>query len=340
MENVTQFASLENATDVNYTDYQNDTQSYDHKAIDIEVVCFVVIGSVFCLLGIIGNGLVIWFGFFKMKKTVNVVWFLSLAIADFFFALVYPVHSIQYLLKKWSKFLCKIMALLLSLNSSVSVLQLMVISVDRCICVVFPVWCHNHRRPRLVFKIALIIWIISFALATPYILYADTLKRYDGTICILYIDYSFYIKKTVLGFVFFFLLPLIIIVSCYIVIIRHMRRKHIFTSCKSFKTIMAIIIAFFICWFPYYLISLFIIFRPIRIPFYVLYYGNMIGFILIIINSCINPILYVFIGQDFKVTYCGSFQATIEKAFVEDEEKEDRKNQEQNTALTRVHTKD
>ncbi|KAM4015280.1 chemerin-like receptor 1 [Anomaloglossus baeobatrachus] len=341
MENVTHFASLENVTDVEYPDYyQNFTQTDNHKTLDFSEICFVVIGSVFCLLGTIGNGLVIWFGFFKMKKTVNVVWFLSLAIADFFFALIYPVYIIQHILKNWSKFLCKIMPLLIYLNSSVSVLQLTVISVDRCICVVFPVWCHNHRRPKLAFIVAPIIWIISFAQAIPNMVSAEIFNTYYGTLCILNINYSFYIKKMVLGFVFYFLLPFIIIVSCYIIIIFHMRRKRIFTSFKPFKTIVAIIIAFFICWFPSYLFPFLMIFTPFEIPFYVIYYGRFIIIVLIIINSCINPVLYVLIGQDFKEKCCGSFQAMFQKAFIEDEEKEDCGNQEQNPALTRVHTKD
>ncbi|XP_075184925.1 chemerin-like receptor 1 [Anomaloglossus baeobatrachus] len=345
MENLTDFISMENGTDSGYTDYyDNYTVSDDEqsipKSIVLERICFAVIISILCLLGIIGNGLVIWFSVFRMKKTVNVVWLLSLAIADFFFVLLYPVNNIQRLLTSWPKFLCKSIRLLLFLNSSVSVLQLMVISVDRCICVVFPVWCHNHRRPRLAFIIALIIWILSFALATPYMLFADTIKTYDGTFCIFMIGRSIFITKTVLGFVFYFILPLIIIVSCYIVIILHMRRKRIFTSSKPFKTIVAVIIAFFICWFPSYLIQFFSIFRPIRIPFYVTYYGNFIAIVLFIVNSCINPILYVLIGQDFKEKCCGSFQATFEKAFIEDEEKEDCGNQDGNIALKRVNTKD
>ncbi|XP_073513761.1 chemerin-like receptor 1 isoform X2 [Phyllobates terribilis] len=341
MENVTYLISLENATDSVYTSYyKNYTRSDEQTAILIQGICFAVICSVFCLLAIIGNGLVIWFGFFRMKKTVNVVWFLSLAIADFFFALMVPVYVAQTLLAHWTKLFCKLMPLLFYLNTSVSVLQLTVISVDRCICVKFPVWCHNHRRPTLAFIIALIIWIFSLALATPFITYQDTLNNYSGTLCISDINNYISINKTVFGFVFYFLLPFIIIVSCYTIIVLHMRRKCIFTSSKPLKTIAAIIIAFFICWFPSYLLSLYITFGSIWNNFYVIYYGGFVAVLLIIMNSCINPILYVFIGRDFKEKCCGSFQITLEKAFIEDEGKADCENQEGNIALTRAHTED
>ncbi|XP_073425960.1 chemerin-like receptor 1 [Dendrobates tinctorius] len=341
MENLTHLISSVNETDWYYTyDYENFTSSGHDKSITFKCICYLVICSVFCLLGTIGNGLVIWFGFFRMKKTVNVVWFLSLAIADFFFVLLYSVNIIQQILTNWSKFLCKLMRLLFFLNTSVSVLQLTVISLDRCICVVFPVWCHNHRRPRLAIIIALIIWLFSFSLATPNIIYADTVNIYKGKLCIFDIDESIYIKKTVLGFVFYFLLPFIIIASCYIVIVLHMRRKRIFTSSKPFKSMAAIIIAFFICWFPTYLISFFWIFGTIHSHFSLVYYGNYTAIVLIIMNSCINPILYVFIGRDFKEKCCSSFQVTFEKAFLEDEEKADCENQEGNIALTSAHTND
>ncbi|XP_077113430.1 chemerin-like receptor 1 [Ranitomeya variabilis] len=338
MENVTHFVSLENDTDSEYTDYYETYPGIDnYKTIALVSLCFVLIGSVFCLLAIIGNGLVIWFGFFRMRKTVNVVWFLSLAIADFFFALSIPVYIAQFLLQNWSKFFCKLMPLLFYLNTSVSVLQLTVISVDRCICVMFPVWCHNHRRPRLAFIIVLIIWIISLVLATPSMLSANT---NNGTFCTLNLHGSIFVKKTIFGFVFYFILPFIIIVSCYIVIVFYLRRKRIFSSSKPLKTILAIIIAFFICWLPSYLFSFYIMFESIWINIYVLYYGGLIAIVLIIMNSCINPILYVFIGQDFKKKCCGSFQATFEKAFIDDKEKGDCEKQERNIALTGTYTED
>ncbi|KAM4016613.1 chemerin-like receptor 1 isoform 1-T2 [Anomaloglossus baeobatrachus] len=275
-----------------------------------------------------------------MKKTVNVVWFLNLAIADFSFTLLLPVYIALLFSGIWSELSCNPLIVFWTLNSSVSVFQLTVISVDRCICVVFPVWCHNHRRPRLAFIIALIIWIISIAVMIPYLLNTDTTQSVDLKACILNIDISIFKTMVIVSFVLHFLVPLIIIVSCYIVIIRHMRRRRIFTSSKPFKTILAIIIAFFVCWFPTHFVSFYSLFGSIEKNFYVIYFGSLIAFVLIILNCCINPVLYVFIGRDFQEKCCGSFQAKFEKAFMEDEEKEGCRNQNRNIALTRVHTQD
>uniref|UniRef100_UPI00398E6051 chemerin-like receptor 1 n=1 Tax=Pristiophorus japonicus TaxID=55135 RepID=UPI00398E6051 len=50
------------------------------------VTCIVT-----CVLGVSGNGLVIWATGFQLKRTANTIWFLSLAMADFTFSLVLPL---------------------------------------------------------------------------------------------------------------------------------------------------------------------------------------------------------------------------------------------------------
>ncbi|XP_040269907.1 chemokine-like receptor 1 [Bufo bufo] len=342
MENFTLFDSLVNTTfytydyDKNYQVTENYGKGVNNKSMTYEAICIAVICLAFCVLGIIGNGLVIWFGIFRMKKTVNVVFFLSLAIADFFFALFLPLNITQIILGYWpfKKFMCKVIHGLLSLNMLVSILQLTVISVDRCICVVFPVWCHNHRRPRLALIIVLIIWIISCAMALSYSKILNI--SYIDPICTFIIEESILMRTAVLNFVFFFLQPFIIIVSCYIMIVLQLIKKQTFISSKPFKTIVAVIIAFFVCWFPYHLFSLLFLFERSNLNIYVLYYGAVIAFALVIMNSCINPILYVFIGRDFKENFCGSFQATLEKAFIEKDELDSEK-QERHVALPTLH---
>ncbi|GLD71984.1 chemokine-like receptor 1 [Lates japonicus] len=49
-----------------------------------------IIYSLAFILGVLGNGVVIWVTGFKMNKTVNTVWFLNLAVADFLFTAFLP----------------------------------------------------------------------------------------------------------------------------------------------------------------------------------------------------------------------------------------------------------
>ncbi|XP_075696979.1 chemerin-like receptor 1 [Rhinoderma darwinii] len=291
----------------------------------------IVVYSVVCLLGAPGNGLVIWFTTFRLEKSVNVVWFLNLAISDFTLALSLPLVITNLALDyhwPFGNFLCKFNWFVFFFNISLSVLQLMVISVDRCICAVFPVWCHNYRTKRLALIVVVIIWVISIALTLPSFIFRKTIVA-KNIYCLVNTDI---IWVPTVRFVVFFLVPLIVILSCYTVIVLRIKEKSFIKSSKPFKIIVVIVIAFFVCWFPYYLFVLLRIFGPNIKNNYNFFIGSEIASGLMLCNSCINPILYVVIGRDFKQTFCGSFQETFQKVFIEDMDKMNFKKHEQHSS--------
>uniref|UniRef100_A0A1B8XSK4 G-protein coupled receptors family 1 profile domain-containing protein n=1 Tax=Xenopus tropicalis TaxID=8364 RepID=A0A1B8XSK4_XENTR len=112
----------------------------------------ITLYSIMFILGTVGNGLVIWIIGFKMEKTATLIWFLNLAIADFSFCLFLPLSITEWALwDNWpfGQIMCKTWAFNLQLNLSTSELFLMIISVDRCICVLYPIWAKIHRTSRL-----------------------------------------------------------------------------------------------------------------------------------------------------------------------------------------------
>ncbi|KAM3923178.1 chemerin-like receptor 1 [Leptodactylus fuscus] len=277
----------------------------------------LVIFSMVCLLGTIGNGLVLWFCLFRMEKTVNVVWFLNLAIADFTFAMLLPFLITSIALDyhwPFGNFICRFTWFFLFLNMAISVLQLTVISADRCICVVFPVWCHNHRTRRLALIVVLVIWVVSITLSLPSYIFRSTVVGRDKISCNFQAGITW---APILRFVVFFLVPFLAIVLCYTVIVLRIKEKSFIKTSKPFKIIVVMVMAFFLCWFPYNFCVLLGMFQLKNTKDF-LDIGIEVGTGLMLLNSCINPILYVLIGQDFKQKFCGSFQAIFEKAFTED----------------------
>ncbi|XP_075135328.1 N-formyl peptide receptor 2-like [Leptodactylus fuscus] len=276
------------------------------------------------LLGTTGNALVIWFCIFRMVKTVNLVWILNLAIADFLFIFFLPLRITYFALDNvwpFEKFMCNSYWFLNYLNLSVSVLQLMVISLDRYICVHFPVWCKNNRRLRLAIMIVTTIWIVSILFNVPYFTLDSTSIKNNKTCCSNTGDEHF--KKVVIGrFVCLFVVPFTIIVLCYTAITVQIRRKGMYLSSRPFKIFVSIIISFFICFFPYNLFLLLGFFGDKK---FALVYNviKLIVMCFVIIHSCINPIIYILIGRDFKEKFCTSFQTVLEKAFTENVEKID-----------------
>ncbi|XP_040182811.1 chemokine-like receptor 1 [Rana temporaria] len=242
-------------TEETYTD-----QEFDLTLIKILNVSYMVGLSGICLLGITGNGLVIWFVAFKMKKTVNSVCFLSLAFADFTFSLFLPLSITHFALDfhwPFGTFMCKLNRFVLYLNLSASVLQLTVISIDRCISVVFPVWCRNHRTVRLAVKVILVLWIVSLLLNVYYIIHTHTYTYADNdNIVDCYINWPMHKTQVIIRCITLFVIPFTIIIFCYTLIFLRIQRNPRITSTKPFKVIAAVIISFFICWFPYHVFSI------------------------------------------------------------------------------------
>ncbi|XP_075047492.1 chemerin-like receptor 1 [Mixophyes fleayi] len=312
------------------------TLDYDDVSENVLFILHVftmVIYSAAFLLGTTGNGLVIWFTVFRMKKTDNVVWFLNLAIADFIFTFFLPL-SITYLALgfhwPFGTFICKLNSTIAFLNMFASIFLLTVISIDRCISVIFPVWCQNQRTPRLASIVALVVWILASIFSLPYFIFRNTDESDGQVFCYNNFDEDIDGIQTPLGksrhrdtvitrFIVGFAIPFSIIVICYTVIALRIQRNHIATSTKPFKIILAVIISFFFCWIPYHIFSFLELSEKHQNELHdVLSVGIPITSSLAFINSCVNPVLYVFIGRDFKKTFWVSIQSIFEKAFNDD----------------------
>lgn len=284
-------------------------------------IFLVVVYSLVCFLGILGNGLVIVIATFKMKKSVNTVWFVNLAVADFLFNAFLPVH-ITYAAMDYhwvfGKAMCKISNFLLSHNMYTSVFLLTVISFDRCISVLLPVWSQNHRSVRLAYMTCAAVWTLAFFLSSPSLVFRDTAEMHGKTTC--FNNFSLYameshphsthsqtgsavyirhVAVTVTRFLCGFLIPVLVITACYLTIVFKLQRNRLAKTKKPFKIIITIIITFFLCWCPYHTLYLLELHHT-AVPASVFSLGLPLATAIAIANSCMNPILYVFMGQDFR----------------------------------------
>ncbi|XP_005054414.1 PREDICTED: chemokine-like receptor 1 isoform X2 [Ficedula albicollis] len=318
----------ENTTD---HDYYSGLQKTMH-------ILSMVVYSIACLLGVTGNGLVIWIAGFKMKKTVNSIWFLNLAIADFIFTFFLPL-SIAYtaLGFHWpfGKLLCKLNSTIAFLNMFASVFLLTVISVDRCVSVAFPIWSHNRRSPELAARIALGTWVLAVLLSSPYLVFRDTVVgSRNVTSCYnnfaLSDDYTSEATRRlwrmrhkamiITRFLCGFLIPFMVILICYSIVAVKLKRRQLANSAKPYRIIIAVTVSFFLCYFPYHVFSLLEISKnssshEMKLALYI---GIPLVSSLAFFNSCINPVLYVFVGPDFKEKFRQSILSTFEGAFSEE----------------------
>ncbi|MEQ2272529.1 hypothetical protein XENORESO_019853 [Xenotaenia resolanae] len=330
-----------------YDDYDyNDDHNYKEEPTELRQslnIMSLIVYSLAFVLGVLGNGVVIWVTGFKMKKTVNTVWFLNLAMADFLFTAFLPL-SVTYTAMDFhwpfGKFMCKLNTTISFLNMFASVYILVVISVDRCVSVVWPVWSQNHRNVRKASYVSLCVWALALILSAPYFVFRDTGPSYENENIIncfnnfalsddsenrsvaelqLFRHKVMSITRFLLGFV----IPFSVIVSCYAVIIHHLRRNRTLASQSSrpIKIIAAIIITFFLCWAPFHILGLIELVSHIinhETLIHIIMIGVPIATSLAFLNSCLNPLLYVFMGQDFKDKVRKSILKVLENAFQEE----------------------
>uniref|UniRef100_A0A3Q2ZPG1 Formyl peptide receptor 1 n=1 Tax=Kryptolebias marmoratus TaxID=37003 RepID=A0A3Q2ZPG1_KRYMA len=327
---------------MNYSSFNNDPTEVLRWPRTLSLILY----SLAFVLGVLGNGVVIWVTGFKMKKTVNTVWFLNLAVADFVFTAFLPLRLTYAAMNyhwPFGNFMCRLNNTIVTLNMFASIYILVVISVDRCVSVVWPVWSQTHKNVQKAFYASLCVWALAISLSAPYFVFSDTdSSNYsnDTIICytdfVLSDDYSIPSVKqlqlfrnlpmTMTRFVLNFVIPFTVIVSCYAVIIHRLRRNRTLASKsnRTFKIIAAIIITLFICWAPWHITGLMMfVFHMTNCRNKALYHMLVIIYPivrgLVCLNSCINPLLYVFMGQDFKDKVRKSILKVLENAFQEEE---------------------
>ncbi|XP_026105850.1 C3a anaphylatoxin chemotactic receptor-like [Carassius auratus] len=257
------------------------------------------------VVGLIGNGLVIFLTGCRMKTTVNSIWFLNLAIADFLFMLSSIIDHLSNLGQLSLNFMSYIVKILLTLNLYASIFFLVVISLDRCLCTWMVVWALNKRTTVKAKIICIIVWVSSIGCSFP----SFEVFRFTFTFLTTY------------DFTVAFLIPFLIIASSYTAIGVRLKRLKRGKQLRTYRVIITVTLAFFICWFLYHAINFYIItavennWSASHIQ--VLETAATVSTYLVYLNSCLNPILYVFMCDEYKKKLKQSLLLVQETAFAQ-----------------------
>ncbi|KAK2906049.1 chemerin-like receptor 2 [Channa argus] len=272
----------------------------------------VVVYIISFVLGLIGNGTVIWVTAFKSKKTVNSVWLLNLAMADFVFVLFLPFY-IHYILRdfhwEFGVTMCKLNSFVSVMNMYASVLFLTVLSIDRYVSVVHLNWSQRYRSVERAWVICGCIWVLAAALSCPALIFRDTVRLHEKVVCF----NNFHAQdahtaamrhiiivaiRTTVGF----LLPFTAICVTGILLTIKVNQSRGTVHVSSFsKTVTAIILAFFLCWAPFHTFSLMELSIHSSLQLHnILKTGFPLVTSLGFFNSCINPLLYMFLAKKVR----------------------------------------
>ncbi|XP_072102770.1 C3a anaphylatoxin chemotactic receptor-like [Mobula birostris] len=248
------------------------------------------------LLGVPGNGAVIWVTGFKMKSNVWNVCFLNLAVADLIYCLCLPLYIILQL--KTSYFWLLVLPTMF-LVAFASLYLLCLISIYRCLAITRPIWFQQHLSLAWVRVTCFVVWVIAIV-----IFMLVFLSRYFFVCALIWITFTFALP------------PLVIMIICYAFVGRRLQGVRLAESRKPIRLIVTTVAAFMICWLPSTLYAL-ISTGDVQSHFY----WYILTEALASFNSALNPLIYVFAGSDFRQVFRRSMFASLLLAFTEHEPK-------------------
>ncbi|XP_037548981.1 C3a anaphylatoxin chemotactic receptor-like [Nematolebias whitei] len=307
------------------TEYLKD----DSTKVDIEAIMdniSIVLYTLTVVLGITGNSMVIWVAGFKLKRKVTNVWLVNLAVADLIFC-VTRVFSLtkNLFFDHWpfGVFLCKFNGFFKYANMFCSVFLLAVISLDRMLCVWRPVFTKRRRTLCAARMVAVLVWITAIIFSTPYFIYRQVYMKNNKSKCSLEVKeategenvakYALYFIRFLCGFA----LPFIVILVCYIMAGFGIRRTRLSGKSRPLRILASLVIAFFLCWAPYHCLLLV---KMVDSKNAVLKIWHPLATGLAYFNSCVNPLLYFFMGLDVRGHFRQSLMGIYRRALADDVE--------------------
>lgn len=263
------------------------------------------------LLSFVGNGLVLYI-IYKYEKlsTVTNIFLLNLVISDLIFAFSLPFWAV-YHKSEWifGKVLCKLVGSCYSVGFNSSILFLTLMTFDRYLAVVHAISAAQSRRKTYAFASAAAVWAFSIFASIKDIVLFNVMDGPNGKQCeVTGFHETILTKWELFGyyqqFFLFFLVPLVIVLYCYIHIIIRIMSTRMTQKVRAVRLIFVIVFTFFICWTPYNVV---ILLKAIKTSArdrndcsetldYALYVTRNFAYL----YCCISPVFYTFLGKKFQ----------------------------------------
>ncbi|XP_040587886.1 melatonin receptor type 1A [Mesocricetus auratus] len=277
-------------------------------------LAFILIFTI--VVDILGNLLVI-LSVYRNKKLRNAgnIFVVSLAAADLVVAIYpYPLVLTSIFNNGWNLgyLHCQISAFLMGLSVIGSIFNITGIAINRY-CYI----CHSLKYDRLYSNknslcYVFLIWVLTLVAIMPN-LQTGTLQ-YDPRIYSCTFTQSVSSVYTIAVVVFHFIVPMIIVIFCYLriwILVLQVRRRVKPDSkprlkpqdFRNFVTMFVVFVLFAICWAPLNFIGLIVASDPAtmvpRIPEWLFVASYYMAYF----NSCLNAIIYGLLNQNFRQEY-------------------------------------
>ncbi|XP_039751543.1 pyrokinin-1 receptor-like [Pararge aegeria] len=303
------------------------------------VVPITIIYSLIFVIGLFGN-MITCIVIIRNKNmhTATNYYLFSLAISDLLLLVSGMPQEIYSIWSKWpyifGNVFCIIRGLAAETSTNASVLTITLFTIERYLAICHPFVSHKMSKLSRAIKHVMLLWLASFGLALPQALQFGIRVHRGVTMCLqtrVIIEHSFEISTF-----FFFFAPMIVITVLYSLIglrlnksntnkehlegknlkrntkiIQKIQRKNSTQSTKRvIKMLVAVVVAFFVCWAPFHAQRLVAIYgtsenhlakSPILLSVY--YFLTYMSGVFYYMSTCINPIFYHIMSNKFREAF-------------------------------------
>nr|CAB3266620.1 somatostatin receptor type 5-like [Phallusia mammillata] len=290
------------------------------------VVRTIILPTIFtlvCVVGLIGNGLVLYVMQFKVaRRSITDIFVTNLAVADFIFLSMLPFWTTELALNnRWifGYVLCKLTSASTLFHMYASVFFLTAMAVDRLLAVVFANTCRALRSRSTALIGSIAVWIISVGLSIVPAVFRGLNETETGKY---HCTWTFnetmperkpffifhFVSRSVIGFT----LPLLVIAACYTSIAVFLKTRKTGGKLtgklqeRVTVLVLVVIVVFIVCWLPNQVSNIVYVLQALKLmaepdcPSLLHYYIHMFSTCLAWGHSCVNPILYVIMRRDLK----------------------------------------
>ncbi|KAM9488066.1 C-C chemokine receptor type 5-like [Clarias gariepinus] len=243
-------------------------------------------------------------------KSMTDVSLLNLAIADLLLIFTLPFLA-HYARDTWvfGNAMCILVFGVYYIGFYAGIFFIVLMSIDRYLAIVHAVFALRIRTKTYGIFASVVIWIIAVAASFPELRYIGVEPYDEKNICNAYpkdenhnyVRIAAFIKMNVLGM----LIPLIVVGFCYTMVLQRLQALR--TSKKlAVRLVVVVMVVFFCCWIPYNIAALL---KALELKHILPSECELSKRIQLMLqateavaysHSCLNPFLYVFVGEKFR----------------------------------------
>ncbi|XP_061482567.1 N-arachidonyl glycine receptor [Rhineura floridana] len=260
-------------------------------------------------IGLFVNITALWvFSCTTKKRTTITIYMMNVALLDLFFIFSLPFRMFYYSKRSWffGDIFCRVLSTFTVFYPSIALWLLAFISIDRYMAVVQPKHAKELKNTTKALIACTGLWIITLATTSPLLfLDSDPDRTSNFTACIKMMDIIYLKEVSILNFsrlIFFFLIPLLIMIGCYLVIIYsliHGRTSKLKPKAKerSIRIILTLIIQVLVCFVPFHICFAFLMLHHGTVSYSP--WGAFTTF-LMNLSTCLDVILYYLVSKQFQ----------------------------------------